>query len=64
MGTPSRQGDNDEALGWEMNNGLLDLVENIHVVRIPNGSHWCVWTQPEAFHAALDAFLAAPSSSK
>ena len=55
------QGDNDEALGWEMNKGLAEIVSDLQVVRIPEGTHWCIHTKSDAFHAALDAFLSSPA---
>jgi hypothetical protein len=60
----SGQGDNDEALGWEMNEGLAALVDDLVVARLPGGTHWCAHTMPDAFHAVLDTFLAtAPAAS-
>lgn len=47
-----------------MNKGLAEIVTDLQVVRIPDGTHWCIHTKPDAFHAALDAFLSSPSPSR
>ena len=43
-----------------MNNGLGELVPDVQVAHIPDGSHWCLHTKPNEVHAAIDAFLAQP----
>ena len=38
--------------------GLDDLIDDLTVARIPGSGHFVQWEAPDAFNAALDAFLA------
>ena len=48
----------DAALPPENLDGLDALIDDLTVAKIPGSGHFVQWEAPEAFNAALDAFLA------
>lgn len=51
-------GEADTALGTVLLDGLEDLVPDLRVKRIPEGSHWVVHEHPQQVSAAIREFLA------
>ncbi|WP_292933675.1 alpha/beta hydrolase [Noviherbaspirillum sp.] len=50
-------GENDRALPKSLLNGLEDLIDDLKVVRIPEGSHWIIHEQPERVNRLIRGFL-------
>lgn len=51
-------GEADTALGTVLLDGLEDLVPDLRIRRIPEGSHWVIHEQPQKVSAAIREFLA------
>lgn len=51
-------GERDVALPKSLLNGLEDVVDDLQVERIPEGSHWVVHEQPERINGLIRGFLA------
>lgn len=51
-------GEADTALGTVLLDGLEDLVPDLRIKRIPEGSHWVIHEQPQKVSAAIREFLA------
>jgi pimeloyl-ACP methyl ester carboxylesterase len=51
-------GEADTALGTVLLDGLDELVPDLRVKRIPEGSHWVIHEQPHKVSAAIREFLA------
>ena len=51
-------GEADTALGTVLLDGLEDLVPDLRIERIPEGSHWVIHEQPQRVSAAIRKFLA------
>ncbi|MCK9389906.1 MAG: alpha/beta hydrolase, partial [Sulfuritalea sp.] len=51
-------GEADTALGTVLLDGLEELVPDLRIVRIPEGSHWIIHEQPQKVSAAIREFLA------
>jgi pimeloyl-ACP methyl ester carboxylesterase len=50
-------GENDKALPKGLLDGLDAVVENLQLVRIPEGSHWVVHEQPQRINSLIRQFL-------
>ena len=50
-------GEADTALGTVLLDGLEELVPDLHIKRIPEGSHWVIHEQPQQVNAAIREFL-------
>jgi pimeloyl-ACP methyl ester carboxylesterase len=50
-------GENDTALPKGLLDGLDAVVENLQLVRIPEGSHWVVHEQPQRINSLIRQFL-------
>ena len=50
-------GEADTALGTVLLDGLEDLVPDLRIERIPEGSHWVIHEQPQQVSAAIRKFL-------
>jgi len=51
-------GEADTALGTVLLDGLDELVLDLRIERIPEGSHWVIHEQPQRVNAAIRNFLA------
>jgi pimeloyl-ACP methyl ester carboxylesterase len=51
-------GEADTALGTVLLEGLDELVPDLNVARMPQGSHWVIHEQPRQVNAAIRVFLA------
>ncbi|HEY0844725.1 MAG TPA: alpha/beta hydrolase [Noviherbaspirillum sp.] len=51
-------GEKDVALPKSLLNGLEDVVDDLRVERIPEGSHWVIHEQPERVNRLIRGFLA------
>ena len=50
-------GEADTALGITLLDGLEELVPDLRIKRIPEGSHWVIHEQPQQVSAAIRTFL-------
>jgi len=50
-------GEDDDALGTELNRGIDDLVRDVRVVRLPGCSHWSQQDDYEGFNRAMLDFF-------
>lgn len=50
-------GEQDIALPKSLLNGLEDLIDNVKIERIPEGTHWIVHEQPERVNRLIRSFL-------
>ncbi len=50
-------GEADTALGTVLLDGLEDVVPDLRIKRIPEGSHWVIHEQPQQVSAAIREFL-------
>jgi pimeloyl-ACP methyl ester carboxylesterase len=50
-------GEADIALGTALLDGLEDVVPDLRIKRIPDGSHWVIHEQPQQVSAAIREFL-------
>lgn len=50
-------GESDVALLKTLIDGIEDVIEDVKVIRIPEGSHWLVHEQPERVNQLIQAFL-------
>ena len=50
-------GENDMALPKSLLNGIEDVIDDVRIVRIPEGTHWVVHEQPERVNQLLREFL-------
>jgi pimeloyl-ACP methyl ester carboxylesterase len=50
-------GERDLALPKRLLEGLDDLVDDLRIVRIPDGTHWVVHEQPDHINQLLREFL-------
>ena len=53
-------GETDTALGAALLDGLDEVVPDLRIRRIPEGSHWVIHEQPQQVSAAIREFLAEP----
>ncbi len=53
-------GEQDQALPTSLLDGLEELVDQVRIERIPEGSHWVVHEQPARINQLLRQFLTAP----
>jgi pimeloyl-ACP methyl ester carboxylesterase len=51
-------GERDIALRTSLLDGLEQVVEDLRLERIPDGTHWVVHEQPERINRLLRSFLA------
>jgi pimeloyl-ACP methyl ester carboxylesterase len=51
-------GEQDAALPKSLADGLLEMVDDLQVARIPEGSHWVIHEQPERVNGLIRGFLA------
>ena len=51
-------GESDIALPKSLLDGLENLVDDLDVIRIPEGSHWLVHEQPQRVNALIRSFMA------
>lgn len=51
-------GEADNALGTVLLDGLDDVVTDLRIKRIPEGSHWVIHEQPQQINTAIREFLA------
>ena len=52
-------GENDVALPKTLLDGLEELIDDIRIERIPEGSHWVIHEQPERINRLIRQFLTA-----
>lgn len=50
-------GENDMALPKELLNGLDEVVDDLEVERIPEGTHWVIHEQPQRINRLLRGFI-------